>query len=86
MQRAGDGIELLEDKVGVADDLGRGPGAKHRGVPGADVEGLERPADGPHEEETAGNLHRGGEDGGGNDSWLKIEFSLYERKNYTVPD
>lgn len=69
MKRSRDAVELLEDEVGVSNNLGGGPGAEHGGVPVGSVELGEGERDGVHEEEAGGDLHEGCEDGGGDDAW-----------------
>ena len=71
VQGPGNGVELLERKVRVPDHLGRAPGRQHRAVPAAAVERGEGQADAPHEHQAAGDLHRGREEGGRDDSCKK---------------
>ena len=68
VQEVGDEVELLEREIGVADHLGRGPRREHGRVPGGDVELREGIADAPDEHEAGGDLHEGGEEGGGDDA------------------
>lgn len=71
VQKVRDEVELLEREIGVADDLGGGPRGKHGAVPGRGVELRERVGNAPDEHKAGGDLHEGGEEGGGDDAFCK---------------
>lgn len=66
-----------QGKVGVADDLGDGPGDEHGAVGGRlDGEVRVEEEDAPDEEEARGDLHEGCEEGRADDSWCFVDVSV----------
>lgn len=66
-----------ERKVGVADDLGDGPGDEHGAVGGRlDGEVRVEEEDAPDEEEARGDLHERREEGRADDSWCFVDVSV----------